>query len=201
MRDSRGHSPQRLPSSESQALRFPRLRFQEAEPTSHEGQGRETAGAEGGEATRRPAAAAHTPAHAFQSQAGARSSLLGTELPWLLLAFCRAKGSEDGGRGRTVVPSAPAGLSPQPGSAVWALGPPHHPSREQDPFWTPSRRQCRKAGRQAVGGALQREPRPDCATCTDVSGPWKPIFFASAKLGSDVHSAFLTKLLFCVLST
>lgn len=73
MRDSRKHSPQGLPSSESQALRFPRLRFQEAEPTSHEGKGRETAGAEGGEATRRPAAVAHTPAHAFQSQAGARS--------------------------------------------------------------------------------------------------------------------------------
>lgn len=82
----------------------------------------------------------------------------------------RMEAGEDGGSQRScrAVPSARL-------SCV-ALGPPHHPSREQDPFWTLSRRQCRKAGRQAVGGALQREPRPDCATCTGVSGPWKPIF-------------------------
>lgn len=66
---------------------------------------------EGREASRMPAAAAHTPAQAFQTQAGARSSLLGTEPPWLLLVFYRAKGSEDGGRGRTVCPSMAARLS------------------------------------------------------------------------------------------
>lgn len=130
----------------------------------------------GREASRMPAAAAHTPAEAFQPQAGARTSLLGTKLRWLLLVFCRAKGSEDGGKGRTVCPSMPAVLSPQPGSAVWALGLPHHPPREQDLSWTLSSRQYRKAGRRAVGGALQREPRPDCATCRDVSASRKPSF-------------------------
>lgn len=131
---------------------------------------------EGGEANRMPAAAAHTPAHAFQSQAGARISLMGTELPRLLLVFCRAKGSEDGGRGRTVCPSMPAVLSPQPGSSAWARGQSHHPPREQDPSWTRSSRQYRKAGRQAMGGALQRELKPDCATRRDVLASRKPIF-------------------------
>lgn len=45
VRDARDHSPQELASSESQALRFPRLRFQEEEPTSHERKGREIPGA------------------------------------------------------------------------------------------------------------------------------------------------------------
>lgn len=165
MRDSREHSPQGLPSSESQAIRFPRLRFQEAEPTSHEGKGRETASAEGGEATRRPAAAAHTPAHAFQSQAGARSC---PGCCWPSVGQRGVRMEAGGGRW------FPALLQGCPLSQAQLCG--HWDFHTTLPgskiLFGP--RQGGNAERQE--DRLQREPRPDCATCTDVSGPWKPIF-------------------------
>lgn len=99
-----------------------------------------------------------------------------------------------------MVPSAPAGLSPQPGSAVWhwdlhttlpgskiLFGPCQggNAERQEDRLWE---EHCRGSQGLTVQPAQMSQA---------LGNP----FFASAKLGSDVHSAFLTKLLFCVLST
>lgn len=80
-----------------------------------------------------------------------------------------------------MLPSMTFMLFPQPGSAALTPGPPHHPPKKPDIAWTLSRKQCRRAGRQAVGGALQKAKA--CLCQLQRSQPLGGPFFSPTKLG------------------
>lgn len=67
-------------------------------------------------------------------------------------------------------------------------------------FPEPYPRDSAERQEQAVGGALQRELRPDLCNLQRPQPLGSPVS-SFAKLSIDFHLAFLTKLLFCVLRT